>query len=301
VIELGEVIPGSQHQRTVELSNLEADVISIRRIDADCGCTTSEISRTKIPPRRSVDLEVSTSAPDAPGSFARKIIVSYDRGPVQLVVLNGICRVWVRSNPAVVRLDNVSQPTIKLTVETQTPYRLKQDLIEIGIPHAQVDVSEGEPMFRGKGNLVGHAYELTVNWQPPSSLVGNVFEGEIILRSEPHGLEHSIVCFAKQSPKVVVEPPSVYFGIVQPRDINTRVISLEILADALQFVEVTPPDDTSFTATSQFESGRKRGKIQVEFKTDTKGIAHRGEITVRLSDGSCVNIPVAGLMQESGK
>ena len=91
--ELGDIAPGSSHERTFRFRNITSGPIKILRSVASCKCTaTTDVTNRVLAPGESIDFLAELSAPRTPGLKEAKVQIIVDGGlpPLTLQVIGDV-------------------------------------------------------------------------------------------------------------------------------------------------------------------------------------------------------------------
>ncbi len=82
VYDFGEVLEGFPVTHTFVLSNLGDETLTISRVWASCGCTTTALAKTSLAPGESVDLDAILNTAELSGDIRNKSIYIESNDPV---------------------------------------------------------------------------------------------------------------------------------------------------------------------------------------------------------------------------
>lgn len=87
VYDFGEVLEGSPVTHTFVLSNVGDEMLTISRVWASCGCTTTALAKTSLAPGESVTLEAIVDTAGFGGAISKSIYVESDDPEIPTLTL----------------------------------------------------------------------------------------------------------------------------------------------------------------------------------------------------------------------
>lgn len=136
--DFGEVLEGIAVTHTFTLRNVGDEPLVIKRVRADCGCTTADLPKDNLSPGESTELEISIDTAGFGGDIAKRIYIESNdpTTPTLTLRVTGTVRQPERYHTAVSDLDYL----FYLLIDLRDPeaYATAHLMGAINIPYAEL-------------------------------------------------------------------------------------------------------------------------------------------------------------------
>ena len=280
VHEFGDVARGAKAEFRYELTNLYEEDVHIVGVTSSCGCTSPRIEQNTLKTHESTAIVAKINTDRFQGQKGATLTVTFDKPYCAQVQLQA--RVYIRSdvvfNPGSVEVGTVAEgQAVDRQVLVAHAGRSDWQILDVICtnPHLSATFQE---ISRGGGNT---RYQISVHLDE-SVPVGYLNEHLVLKTNDRNRTQVPLPVQGRIDPSIVVSPPSLFMGNVEPGQTVTRTIVLRG-AKPFRVVSVSCADErfkfevpessaepkTLHVIPVTFAGGTSSGKLEQTIRVET--------------------------------
>ncbi len=240
VHEFGDVARGAKAEYRYELTNLYEEDVHIVSVSSSCGCTSPRIEQDTLKTHETTAIVAKINTDRFQGQKGATLTVTFDKPYYAQVQLQ--TRVYIRSdvvfNPGCVEVGAVAEgQAADRQVLVAHAGRSDWQILEVACANPHITATF-EELSRSGGNA---RYQISAHLDE-SAPVGYVNEYLILKTNDRNRTQVPLPIQGRIEPSIVVSPPSLFMGNVEPGQTVMKTIVLRG-AKPFRVVSVSCPDE----------------------------------------------------------